>query len=106
VHISTKELLTSFVGDALGPTVGLDDGCSEGREISVSKSQEIVQYSKHNTTQQSLTCFDGDPVGTSVGLEVGETDGLLLGLWEGDKLGLDVGCGMIRKTRTKYRREK
>ena len=78
--------------------MGLDDGCSEGREC-VSKSQEIVQYSKHNTTQQSLTCFDGDPVGTSVGLEVGETDGLLLGLWEGDKLGLDVGCN---KTEDNY----
>ena len=25
-------MLTSFVGEVLGPTVGLDDGCSEDRE--------------------------------------------------------------------------
>jgi len=27
-----KSELTSFVGKVLGPTVGLDDGCSEDRE--------------------------------------------------------------------------
>ena len=64
-------------------------------------SSSVSFFKGHKIFQAILTCFDGDPVGTSVGLEVGETDGPLLGLWEGDKLGLDVGCGMIRKTRTK-----
>ena len=32
VHTGIKEVLTSFVGEVLGPTVGLNDGCSEDRE--------------------------------------------------------------------------
>ena len=31
-----KEVLTSFVGEVLGPTVGLDDGCSEDRDQEIS----------------------------------------------------------------------
>jgi len=45
VNSGTKEMLTSFVGDILGPTVGLDDGCSEDREQKlsiVSKCDEKV----------------------------------------------------------------
>lgn len=38
-----------------------------------------------------LTSFDGDPVGTFVGLAEGDTDGALLGVFEGGWLGLDVG---------------
>ena len=34
-------------------------------------------------TQQMLTALDGDPVGTSVGFR---------GAFEGDRLGLEVGC--------------
>ena len=48
---------------------------------------------------RSRTCFDGEPVGASVGLDEGETDGPLLGLCEGDKLGLDVGCESMRMMR-------
>ena len=29
-------MLTSFVGEVLGPTVGLDDGCSEDRDQEIS----------------------------------------------------------------------
>ena len=33
VHAGTKKLLlTSRVGELVGPTVGLDDGCSKDRE--------------------------------------------------------------------------
>jgi len=32
IQAQKKLLLTSFVGEVLGPTVGLDDGCSEDRE--------------------------------------------------------------------------
>ena len=103
---TTQHNLTSFVGDALGPAVGGDDGCSDvNRKLCEqvfkvsSKGQEMISvHSIHHN--KSLTCFDGDPVGTSVGLEEGETDGPLLGLCEGDKLGLDVGCEM-RMMRTK-----
>ena len=41
VHTGTKEALTSFVGELVGPTVGLDDGCS-----SEDKEQEISCVSK------------------------------------------------------------
>ena len=36
IYTGTKEVLTSFVGEVLGPTVGLDDGCSEDREQKIS----------------------------------------------------------------------
>ena len=45
-----------------------------------SKSQEICRTDEQ---QKQLTSAEG--------LDVGDTDGLLLGLCEGDKLGLDVG---------------
>ena len=32
IYTGTKEVLTSFVGELVGPSVGLDDGCSEDRE--------------------------------------------------------------------------
>ena len=58
-------MLTSFVGDTLGPTVGLDDGCSVDREqeiscVSVSKcdvdvsskSQEIESTNNRSSLPQ------------------------------------------------------
>ena len=36
IYTGTKEVLTSFVGELVGPTVGLDDGCSEDREQKIS----------------------------------------------------------------------
>ena len=32
IQAQKKLLLTSFVGELVGPSVGLDDGCSEDRE--------------------------------------------------------------------------
>ena len=73
--------------------MGLDDGCSSEdrkQEISccVSKCDVKVGILKKSRDrideqQKQLT--------SDVGLDVGDTDGLLLGLVEGDKLGFDVG---------------
>ena len=41
-----KKLLTSFVGDTLGSTVGLDDGCSEDREQEISRKCDVKVSSK------------------------------------------------------------
>jgi len=41
-----KKLLTSFVGGTLGPTVGLDDGCSEDREQEISRKCDVKVSSK------------------------------------------------------------
>ena len=77
VHTGTKEMLTSFVGDPVGTSVGLEDGCSEDREWRVSKCD--VEVSSNSKSQDidfdTSTCFDGDLVGTAVGLEEGETVG-------------------------------
>ena len=70
--------------------MGLDDGCSEDRKHEipcVSKCDfDIFRYSTAlvHIHSRSLTSFDGDSVGTFVGLTDGETDGSLLGLFEGD----------------------
>ena len=56
-----RKCLTSFVGDALGPTVGLDDGCSKDREQEIScvskcdvevssKSQEIESTTNNRSS--------------------------------------------------------
>ena len=58
-----KKLLTSFVGDALGSAVGLDDGCSKDREqetscvskcdvLLSSKSKEIDSTSNKSSLPQ------------------------------------------------------
>ena len=62
-----KKLLTSFVGELVGPTVGLDDGCSsEDREQEISccvskcdvevssKSQEIESTNNRSSLPQML----------------------------------------------------
>jgi len=49
-------------------------------------SQESCKRSQVNTL---LTVFDGD----SVEVVEGDTDGVLLGLLEGDRLRFCVGCG-------------
>ena len=51
IQAQKKLLLTSFVGEVLGPTVGLDDGCSEDRD------QEISCVSKsdvHGTSNSKI----------------------------------------------------
>lgn len=50
-----------------------------------------VQDVSERVSMAKLTSFDGDPVGTFVGLAEGDTDGALLGVFEGGWLGLDVG---------------
>ena len=59
-----KKLLTSFVGELVGPTVGLDDGCSKDREQEIiscvsncdvevsSKSQEIESTNNRSSLPQ------------------------------------------------------
>ena len=42
VYTGTKEVLTSFVGEVLGPTVGLDDGCSKDREQKISIVSSVM----------------------------------------------------------------
>ena len=61
-----KKLLTSRVGELVGPTVGLDDGCSKDREQDISccvskcdvevssKSQEIESTNNRSSLPQML----------------------------------------------------
>ena len=89
IYTGTKEVLTSFVGELVGPTVGLDDGCSEDREQKISCVSKcdvkvcILKKSRDRIDEQQkqLTPAVGLDVGTSVG-------------FRGDWLGLDVGCEM------------
>ena len=95
-----KLLLTSRVGELVGPTVGLDDGCSKDREQETSCVSKcdvevcILKKSRDRIDEQQKQLTSAE------GLDVGDTDGLLLGLVEGDRLGLDVGYEM-RIMRTK-----
>ena len=53
-------MLTSFVGDALGPTVGLDDGCSEDikQEISCVSKCDVKVTSKIQEIRYSTCTHD------------------------------------------------
>ena len=89
IQAQKKLLLTSFVGELVGPSVGLDDGCSEDREQKISCVSKcdvkvcILKKSRDRIDEQhkQLTPAVGLDVGTSVG-------------FRGDWLGLDVGCEM------------
>ena len=63
IQAQKKLLLTSFVGELVGPSVGLDDGCSEDREQKIScvskcdvevssKSQEIESTNNRSSSPQ------------------------------------------------------
>ena len=71
--------------------MGLDDGCSKDREQEISCVSKcdvevcILKKSRNRIDEQQKQLT------SDVGLDVGDTDGLLLGLVEGDKLGFDVG---------------
>ena len=63
IQAQKKLLLTSFVGELVGPSVGLDDGCSEDREQEIScvskcdvevssKSQEIESTNNRSSSPQ------------------------------------------------------
>ena len=92
IQAQKKLLLTSRVGELVGPTVGLDDGCSKDREQEIISCVSncdvevcILKKSRNRIDEQQKQLTSAE------GLDVGDTDGLLLGLVEGDWLGLDVG---------------
>ena len=83
--------------------------CELGNEVYVRCVRTLV-FSKiimSRTNVQRLTAFDGDTDGTLLGLFEGDwlgvddgsfdgaDEGVLLGLLEGDRLGLCVGCGCM-----------
>ena len=80
--------------------MGLDDGCNKDREQETSCVSKcdvevcILKKSRDRIDEQQKQLTSAE------GLDVGDTDGLLLGLVEGDRLGLDVGYEM-RIMRTK-----
>ena len=101
IQAQKKLLLTSRVGELVGPAVGLDDGCSKDREQEIISCVSncdvevcILKKSRNRIDEQQKQLTSAE------GLDVGDTDGLLLGLVEGDWLGLDVGFDM-RIMRTK-----
>jgi len=47
-------VLTSFVGEVLGPTVGLDDGCSEDREQKISIVSSVMLKYPQNVKRRSI----------------------------------------------------
>ena len=101
IQAQKKLLLTSRVGELVGPTVGLDDGCSKDREQEIISCVSncdvevcILKKSRNRIDEQQKQLTSAE------GLDVGDTDGLLLGLVEGDWLGLNVGFD-VRIMRTK-----